>query len=84
VQLKGEAQLKGGFYVSPKAKLLFVVRICGINAMKSVREFVLQERLWKAEQAYTTNTDVPKAKAGMCTSRRDKAGQMTRSLQTWR
>jgi hypothetical protein len=28
VQLKGEARLKGGFYVSPKAKLLFVVRIC--------------------------------------------------------
>jgi hypothetical protein len=27
VQLKGEARLKGGFYASPKAKLLFVVRI---------------------------------------------------------
>jgi len=29
VQLKREARLKGGFYVSPEAKLLFVVRIRG-------------------------------------------------------
>jgi len=29
VQLKREARLKGGFYVSPEAKLLFVIRIRG-------------------------------------------------------
>jgi hypothetical protein len=29
VQLKREARLKGAFYVSPEAKLLFVVRIRG-------------------------------------------------------
>jgi large subunit ribosomal protein L7e len=27
VQLKHEARMKGGFYVSPEEKLLFVVRI---------------------------------------------------------
>ncbi|CAA0829191.1 60S ribosomal protein L7-3 [Striga hermonthica] len=29
IQLKREARLKGGFYVNPKAKLLFVIRIRG-------------------------------------------------------
>jgi large subunit ribosomal protein L7e len=29
VQLKREARMKGGFYVSPEEKLLFVVRIRG-------------------------------------------------------
>lgn len=29
VQLKREARLKGGFYVSPEAKLLFIIRIRG-------------------------------------------------------
>ena len=29
VQLKREARLKGGFYVNPEAKLLFIVRIRG-------------------------------------------------------
>lgn len=29
VQLKREARLKGGFYVKPEAKLLFIVRIRG-------------------------------------------------------
>ncbi|KAE8676436.1 60S ribosomal protein L7-2 [Hibiscus syriacus] len=33
IQLKREAKLKGGFYVDPEAKLLFIVRIRGINAM---------------------------------------------------
>jgi len=32
VQLKREARLKGGFYVSPEAKLLFVVRIRGYGS----------------------------------------------------
>ncbi|PWZ20884.1 60S ribosomal protein L7-4 [Zea mays] len=35
VQLKREARLKGGFYVSPEAKLLFVVRIRDIQALLS-------------------------------------------------
>ncbi|KAE8695030.1 60S ribosomal protein L7-2 [Hibiscus syriacus] len=33
IQLKREAKLKGGFYVDPEAKLLFIIRIRGINAM---------------------------------------------------
>nr|GMD93402.1 60S ribosomal protein L7-2 [Ipomoea batatas] len=33
IQLKREARLKGGFYVNPEAKLLFIIRIRGINAM---------------------------------------------------
>ncbi|KAI3979805.1 hypothetical protein MKX01_013900 [Papaver californicum] len=33
IRLKREAKLKGGFYVNPKAKLLIIVRIRGINAM---------------------------------------------------
>ncbi|KAM0874897.1 hypothetical protein ACQ4PT_037132 [Festuca glaucescens] len=42
VQLKREARLKGGFYVSPEAKLLFVVRIRGINAMHPKTKKILQ------------------------------------------
>ena len=30
IQLKREARLKGGFYVEPEAKLLFIVRIRGL------------------------------------------------------
>ncbi|GLT54288.1 hypothetical protein SLA2020_274990 [Shorea laevis] len=33
IRLKREAKLKGGFYVDPEAKLLFIIRIRGINAM---------------------------------------------------
>ena len=33
MQLKREARLKGGFYVSPEAKLLFVIRIRGYEAV---------------------------------------------------
>lgn len=29
IRLKREAKLKGGFYVNPEAKLLFIVRIRG-------------------------------------------------------
>ena len=29
IQLKREAKLKGGFYVDPEAKLLFIIRIRG-------------------------------------------------------
>ncbi|KAI4964697.1 hypothetical protein ZWY2020_048202 [Hordeum vulgare] len=42
VQLKREARLKGGFYVSPEAKLLFVVRIRGINAMHPKTKKILE------------------------------------------
>ncbi|XP_078441561.1 uncharacterized protein LOC144711429 isoform X2 [Wolffia australiana] len=31
IQLKREARLKGGFYVEPEAKLLFIIRIRGVE-----------------------------------------------------
>ena len=33
IQLKREARLKGGFYVNPEAKLLFIIRIRGYISM---------------------------------------------------
>ncbi|KAK3009195.1 hypothetical protein RJ639_014376 [Escallonia herrerae] len=42
IQLKREARLKGGFYVSPEAKLLFIVRIRGINAIDPKTKKILQ------------------------------------------
>ena len=42
IQLKREAKLKGGFYVEPEAKLLFIVRIRGINAMDLKTRKILQ------------------------------------------
>jgi large subunit ribosomal protein L7e len=42
VQLKREARMKGGFYVEPEAKLLFVIRIRGINAMHPKTRKILQ------------------------------------------
>ncbi|KAH7859780.1 hypothetical protein Vadar_005394 [Vaccinium darrowii] len=42
IRLKREARLKGGFYVSPEAKLLFIVRIHGINAMDPKTRKILQ------------------------------------------
>ncbi|KAL6843870.1 hypothetical protein ACP4OV_026441 [Aristida adscensionis] len=42
VELKREARMKGGFYVDPEAKLLFVVRIRGINAMHPKTRKILQ------------------------------------------
>ncbi|EOY32984.1 Ribosomal protein L30/L7 family protein isoform 3 [Theobroma cacao] len=42
IQLKREAKLKGGFYVDPEAKLLFIVRIRGINAMHPRTRKILQ------------------------------------------
>ncbi|GJN09639.1 hypothetical protein PR202_ga27663 [Eleusine coracana subsp. coracana] len=42
VQLKREARMKGGFYVEPEAKLLFVIRIRGINAMHPKTKKILQ------------------------------------------
>jgi large subunit ribosomal protein L7e len=42
IQLKREARLKGGFYVNPEAKLLFIIRIRGINAMDPKSKKILQ------------------------------------------
>lgn len=42
ISLKREAKLKGGFYVDPEAKLLFIVRIRGINAMDPKSRKILQ------------------------------------------
>ncbi|KAK1551212.1 hypothetical protein Q3G72_032049 [Acer saccharum] len=42
IHLKREAKLKGGFYVNPEAKLLFIVRIRGINAMHPQTRKILQ------------------------------------------
>ncbi|KAK0575670.1 hypothetical protein LWI29_004930 [Acer saccharum] len=42
IQLKREAKLKGGFYVEPEVKLLFIVRIRGINAMDLKTRKILQ------------------------------------------
>ncbi|XP_059459095.1 large ribosomal subunit protein uL30y [Corylus avellana] len=42
IRLKREAKLKGGFYVDPEAKLLFIVRIRGINAMHPKTRKILQ------------------------------------------
>ncbi|XP_021738901.1 60S ribosomal protein L7-2 [Chenopodium quinoa] len=40
--LRREAKLKGGFYVEPEAKLLFIIRIRGINAMHPKTRSILQ------------------------------------------
>ncbi|XP_004507013.1 large ribosomal subunit protein uL30y [Cicer arietinum] len=42
IQLKREAKLKGGFYVDPEAKLVFIIRIRGINAMDPKTRKILQ------------------------------------------
>ncbi|CAN6701491.1 unnamed protein product [Malus baccata var. baccata] len=42
IQLKREAKLKGGFYVDPEAKLLFIIRIRGINAIDPKTKKILQ------------------------------------------
>ncbi|KAJ8526665.1 hypothetical protein K7X08_029142 [Anisodus acutangulus] len=42
IRLKREARLKGGFYVDPEAKLLFIIRIRGINAMPPQTKKILQ------------------------------------------
>ncbi|KAH1090695.1 hypothetical protein J1N35_017952 [Gossypium stocksii] len=41
-QLKREAKLKGGFYVNPEPKLLFIIRIRGINAKHPRTRKILQ------------------------------------------
>eukprot|EP00249_Psilotum_nudum_P000470 c12182_g1_i1 orf=107-847(+) len=42
IRLKREAKQKGGFYVDPEAKLLFVIRIRGINDMHPRTRKILQ------------------------------------------
>ncbi|KAK8279688.1 hypothetical protein V6Z12_D09G127900 [Gossypium hirsutum] len=42
IQLKREAKLKGGFYVNPESKLLFIIRIRGINANHRRTRKILQ------------------------------------------
>ncbi|PHT38691.1 60S ribosomal protein L7 [Capsicum baccatum] len=42
VRLKREARLEGGFYVEPEPKLLFIIRIRGINSMSSKTQKILQ------------------------------------------
>jgi len=42
VRLKREAKLKGGFYVEPEAKLVFVVRLRGINQVHPKTKKILQ------------------------------------------
>ncbi|KAK9281220.1 hypothetical protein L1049_004115 [Liquidambar formosana] len=42
IRLKREAKFKGGFYVDPEAKLLFIIRIRGINAIDPKTRKILQ------------------------------------------
>jgi len=42
IRLKREAKLKGGFYVEPEAKLMFVIRIRGINDMHPKTRKIMQ------------------------------------------
>eukprot|EP00271_Cylindrocystis_brebissonii_P017299 TRINITY_DN4441_c0_g1_i1.p1 TRINITY_DN4441_c0_g1~~TRINITY_DN4441_c0_g1_i1.p1 ORF type:complete len:258 (-),score=71.79 TRINITY_DN4441_c0_g1_i1:273-1010(-) len=42
IRVKREAKLSGGFYVEPEAKLLFVIRIRGINDMHPKTKKILQ------------------------------------------
>jgi large subunit ribosomal protein L7e len=42
IRLKREAKLKGGFYVEAEAKLMFVIRIRGINDMHPKTRKILQ------------------------------------------
>ena len=42
VRLKREARAKGGFYVEPEAKVMFVMRLRGINDMHPKTRKILQ------------------------------------------
>ncbi|CAN1306531.1 60S ribosomal protein L7-3 [Linum perenne] len=52
IRLKREAKLKGGFYVSPEPKLLFIVRIRGINAVDPKTKKILQLLRLRQEEDY--------------------------------
>jgi large subunit ribosomal protein L7e len=42
IRLKREAKLKGGFYVEPEAKLMFIIRIRGVNDMHPKTRKIMQ------------------------------------------
>ncbi|KAK1291834.1 60S ribosomal protein L7-4 [Acorus calamus] len=64
IRLKREARMKGGFYVSPEPKLLFIVRIRGINAMHPKTRSIL--RLLRLRQIFNgVFLKVNKATMGM-------------------
>lgn len=46
IQLKREAKLKGGFYVDPEAKLLFIVRIRGYVIIVMLRWYMNLNPKW--------------------------------------
>ncbi|KAG0470697.1 hypothetical protein HPP92_017397 [Vanilla planifolia] len=50
IQLKLEARMKAGFYVSPEAKLLFIIRIRGYPNLKSVRELIYKRGYGKLQK----------------------------------
>ncbi|CAN1277595.1 60S ribosomal protein L7-4 [Linum perenne] len=57
IRLKREAKLKGGFYVSPEPKLLFIVRIRGYPNLKSVKELIYKRGFGKLEKQRIPLTD---------------------------
>uniref|UniRef100_F6GYQ1 Large ribosomal subunit protein uL30 N-terminal eukaryotes domain-containing protein n=1 Tax=Vitis vinifera TaxID=29760 RepID=F6GYQ1_VITVI len=57
IQLKHEAKLKGGFYVDPEVKLLFIIRIRGYPNLKSVRELIYKRGYGKLNKQRTALTD---------------------------
>lgn len=40
IQLKREARLKGGFYVNPEAKMLFIIRIRGYASLLAIYIYI--------------------------------------------
>ncbi|KAK4478834.1 hypothetical protein RD792_014335, partial [Penstemon davidsonii] len=57
IRLKREARLKGGFYVNPEAKLLFIVRIRGYPNLKSVKELIYKRGYGKVNKQRIALTD---------------------------
>ncbi|CAI0459910.1 unnamed protein product [Linum tenue] len=57
IRLKREAKLKGGFYVNPEAKLLFIVRIRGYPNLKSVKELIYKRGFGKLNKQRIALTD---------------------------
>ncbi|WZZ34389.1 hypothetical protein YC2023_017790 [Brassica napus] len=74
ISLKREAKLKGGFYVDPEAKLLFIIRIRGINAIDPKTKKILQLLrlrqtvvffLYRVE-LYRSHNDIPMCFSDLC------------------
>ncbi|PPD66433.1 hypothetical protein GOBAR_DD36688 [Gossypium barbadense] len=57
IQLKREAKLKGGFYVNPESKLLFIIRIRGYPKPKIVRELIYKRSYGKLNKQRVALTD---------------------------